>query len=166
VRSHAGNNFEPLEAGSELLHSIFDFTHEHIILTDNNSIMAISGRIIKGFSTAKVAKSLKQRLSKLVLPWSVASATKQENSLNSSYESLPAANPHQEEVDDNALNEALEARLMELIASSPAQQSPLLLTLSVVPSDPEAIFNFDLLPQYQTRCQDAEAQAATTAATN
>ncbi len=38
------------------------------------------------------------------------------------YEHLPACDAHQAEVDENALNEALERRLAEIIAASPAQQ--------------------------------------------
>merc|ERR1711971_905906 len=83
---------------------------------------------------------------------------------------------HQEEQDENALNEALEARLMETIAVAPALETPITLQLCVAsvssssastPSSPISIdgsgwpvFNFSNLPQYQTRCQEAEAQMA------
>ena len=81
---------------------------------------------------------------------------------------------HREEQDENALNEALEARLMETIAVAPAQETPVTLQLcvaavsaSTTPSSPISIdgrgwpvFNFANLPQYQTRCQGAEAQMA------
>ena len=81
------------------------------------------------------------------------------------------------EADDNALNEALEARLMETIASAPALETPVTLqfcaasvsasSAPAMPSSPISIdgngwpvFNFANLPQYQTRCQEAEAQMA------
>ena len=81
---------------------------------------------------------------------------------------------HKEEQDENALNEALEARLMETIATAPALEEPVMLQLCVTsaltsstPSSPISIdgsgwpvFNFANLPQYQTRCQEAQAQTA------
>ena len=81
---------------------------------------------------------------------------------------------HKEEQDENALNEALEARLMETIAAAPALEEPLTLQFCVTsvsasstPSSPISIdgsgwpvFNFANLPQYQTRCQEAQAQTA------
>ena len=84
---------------------------------------------------------------------------------------------HKEEQDENALNEALESRLMETIASAPALETPVTLQFCVAsvsassapatPSSPISIdgngwpvFNFANLPQYQTRCQEAEAQMA------
>ena len=84
---------------------------------------------------------------------------------------------HKEEQDENALNEALEARLMELIAAAPALEEPITLqfgvasssasSASTTPSSPISIdgsgwpvFNFASLPQYQTRCQEAQAQTA------
>merc|ERR1711971_1194415 len=84
---------------------------------------------------------------------------------------------HQEEQDENALNEALEARLMEPIAVAPALEMPITLQLCVASvsasssastsSSPISIdgsgwpvFNFANLPPYQTRCQGAEAQMA------
>ena len=80
---------------------------------------------------------------------------------------------HKEEQDENALNEALEARLMETIAAAPALEEPLTLQFCVTsvsasstPSSPISIdgygwpvFNFASFPQYQTRCQDAQAQS-------
>ena len=78
---------------------------------------------------------------------------------------------HKEEQDENALNEALEARLMELIASAPAQETPVTFKLGVAsaPSTPSSpisidgygwpVFNFASFPQYQSRCQDAQAQS-------
>ena len=83
---------------------------------------------------------------------------------------VATAHVHREEQDENALNEALEARLMEAIAVAPAQEEPVTLQLSVTmtPSTPCSpvsidgngwpIFNFANLPQYQTRCQEAQAQ--------
>ena len=50
---------------------------------------------------------------------------------NSGYESLDSTDPHQDELDENALNEALEARLMELIASSPIKQLEVPITFQV-----------------------------------
>ena len=81
---------------------------------------------------------------------------------------------HKEEQDENALNEALEARLMETIAAAPALEEPVTLQFCVAsvsasstPSSPISIdgsgwpvFNFANLPQYQTRCQEAQAQTA------
>ena len=81
---------------------------------------------------------------------------------------------HKEEQDENALNEALEARLMETIAAAPARKEPITLQFCVAsvsasstPSSPISIdgsgwpvFNFANLPQYQTRCQEAQAQTA------
>ena len=81
---------------------------------------------------------------------------------------------HKEEQDENALNEALEARLMETIAAAPALEEPVTLQFCVTsvsasstPSSPISIdgsgwpvFNFANLPQYQTRCQEAQAQTA------
>ena len=84
---------------------------------------------------------------------------------------------HKEEQDENALNEALEARLMETIAAAPALEEPVTLqfgvasssasSASTTPSSPISIdgygwpvFNFASFPQYQTRCQEAQAQTA------
>ena len=108
----------------------------------------------------KVTKAIKKRL---------APCRKAELDCSSNFS---VESPHSE-ADDNALNEALEARLMELIASAPAQETPITLQLGVAsatpsttPSSPISIdgygwpvFNFASLPQYQTRCQDAQAQS-------
>ena len=81
---------------------------------------------------------------------------------------------HKEEQDENALNEALEARLIETIAAAPALEDPVTLQFCVTsvsasstPSSPISIdcsgwpvFDFANLPQYQTRCQEAQAQTA------
>jgi hypothetical protein len=74
------------------------------------------------------------------------------------------------EANDNALNEALEARLMESIATSPELEAPVTLEMSFsfTPSSPAAhwpVFDFSTLPlstlpQYSTRCQAAQAQTA------
>ena len=52
-------------------------------------------------------------------------------SYNHGYQSLAPTDPHQDELDENALNEALEARLMELIASSPIKQLDAPITFQV-----------------------------------
>ena len=44
---------------------------------------------------------------------------------------MAPTDPHQDELDENALNEALEARLMELIASSPIKQLEVPITFQV-----------------------------------
>ena len=67
------------------------------------------------------------------------------------YEELPGSSSHQEEVDENAINEALEARLMQLIASAPQHNLDQAWNLKV-PA------NLDNLPTFQTFCQVAEAQ--------
>merc|ERR1712018_722221 len=67
------------------------------------------------------------------------------------YEELPIGDTHQEEVDENAINEALEARLMEMIASAPQHNLEEAWTLKV-PA------NLDNLPTFQTYCQVAQAQ--------
>ena len=132
--------------------------------------MAINDKI----TNAKVAvRSMKNRL---------LSKLKFRMSKNKHQEQLDcnvsvAESHHSQEADDNALNEALEARLMELIASAPAQETPITLqfglasasassSASTTPSSPISIdgygwpvFNFASFPQYQTRCQEAEAQS-------
>ena len=134
--------------------------------------MAINDKI----TNAKVAvRSMKNRLlSKLKFRMSSKSKQHQEQlDCNLSV----AESHHSQEADDNALNEALEARLMELIASAPAQETPITLQFGVAsgstsssasstPSSPISIdgygwpvFNFASFPQYQTRCQEAEAQS-------
>ena len=140
--------------------------------------MAINDKISNNLNTAKVAvRSLKNRLlSKLKLRMGKRQpAAELDCSISSNVESH-YSNDHHSEADDNALNEALEARLMELIASAPAQETPIMLQLGVAsssassasttPSSPISIdgygwpvFNFASFPQYQTRCQDAQAQS-------
>ena len=136
--------------------------------------MAINDKISNNLNTAKVAvRSLKNRLlSKLKFKMGKPQPQQvQDTASVSSYESLPS---HREEADDNALNEALEARLMETIAAAPALEEPVTLQFCVAfvpasstPSSPISIdgsgwpvFNFANLPQYQTRCQEAQAQTA------
>ena len=114
-------------------------------------------RISKRFNIAKTLK----KVSNIRLPW----LRKKNSFCNANYEAIPATHPNQDEVDENALNEALEARLMELIASAPAQDKPVTIKITkVVPA------NIDLFafggnfvaaanwPKIHTRCQEAEAQ--------
>ena len=100
-----------------------------------------------------LAAKLKRKLSKLIKPGKKAS---------SQYITLPPTDPHQEEVDENALNEALEARLMEIIASSPALQTPVTIQvgdtaiLATQAQDPHS-----LVPSMvQTSCQQPSGQVA------
>ena len=92
----------------------------------------------------KIAKLLKNRLESLILR---------------KYSELPLANSHQEEVDENAINEALEARLMELIASAP-QNHNLSQAWTVSANDlvVKVPANLDNFPTFQTFCQVAEPQ--------
>ncbi|XP_059085036.1 uncharacterized protein LOC131882034 [Tigriopus californicus] len=136
--------------------------HSRVLLSARHSHnklkMAINKKINKSF-TKKVTQSLKLRiLSKL--PW----MSKREQQV---YEELPSSHPHQVEMDENLLNEALEARLMELIASSPAQKSHIKVQLEVrVPATD--LFDFGgsfVCSQVQTRCQEAQAQVSLTTTT-
>ena len=103
---------------------------------------------------SKLAKSLKKRLTAR-LPWLL------KKRISKHYDEVPPASDHQEEEDENALNEAIEARLMEIIASSPAQETPVTFGYFVVPADPkDEIFSKVNLPMYQSRCQEAQAQTA------
>jgi len=88
----------------------------------------------KAFAS-KITKSLKKRFSR---GWMKPSKSIETTSIifdkptySSGYESLASADPHQDELDENALNEALEARLMELIASSPIKQLEVPITFQV-----------------------------------
>ena len=131
--------------------------------------MAINDKI----TSAKVAvRSMKNRLlSKLKFRMGKNKQHQEQLDCNVSV----AESHHSQEADDNALNEALEARLMELIAAAPALEEPVTLqfgvasssasSASTTPSSPISIdgygwpvFNFASFPQYQTRCQEAEAQ--------
>ena len=92
----------------------------------------------------KIAKILKSRLESLILR---------------KYQELPLANSHQEEVDENAINEALEARLMELIASAPQNHNlaqPWTVSVNVL--DVKVPANLDNFPSFQTFCQKPEPQ--------
>ena len=129
--------------------------------------MAINDKI----TSAKVAvRSMKNRLlSKLKFRMGKNKQHQEQLDCNVSV----AESHHSQEADDNALNEALEARLMETIATAPALEEPVTLQFCVAsisatttPSSPISIdgsgwpvFNFANLPQYQTRCQEAEAQS-------
>merc|ERR1712038_1070866 len=101
-----------------------------------------------------LAQKLKKKLAKLRLVKTLKKS--------SSYVELPPTDPHQEEVDENALNEALEARLMELIACSPALETPI--TLQFGSTEIWATHAQDpsqLLPsQIQNSCQTASCQVA------
>jgi hypothetical protein len=75
------------------------------------------------------------------------------------------ADSHQEEVDENAINEALEARLMELIAAAPQHnlEVPIMINMEAkltVPANPD-LFNMGFImdfPLVQTSCQSAQPQ--------
>lgn len=88
------------------------------------------------------------------VPRKIAQVLKAKINKLKKYQELPKADSHQEEVDENAQNEALEARLMELIASAPQQnlEQPWFLKLDQVPA------NLDHLPTFQTFCQRPQAQ--------
>lgn len=94
----------------------------------------------------KIAKILKNRLENL--------------KMLKKYQELPLANTHQEEVDENALNEALEARLMELIASAPQQNlsQPWIVNFELI-EDGKVPANLDNhFANFQTFCQVAQPQ--------
>ena len=100
----------------------------------------------------KMSQTLKRRfLAKL--PWVHKRAA---FSSSCSYEEIPAAHTHQEEMDENLANEALEARLMELIANAPQQESHV--RLSLVVSSALVGGHTATLPSFSTRCQRAEGQ--------
>ena len=90
----------------------------------------------------KIAKVLKNRLVLLKIK---------------KYQALPTANSHQEEIDENALNEAFEARLMELIAQAPHHNldQPWTVPMDQLVKVPA---NLDHLPTFQTCCQMPQAQ--------
>lgn len=77
------------------------------------------------------------------------------------YQTLPKVDSHQEEADENAINEALEARLMALIASAPQQNLEAPWLISVDEAEDRiyvpAASNLDW-PTYQTFCQTAQPQ--------
>ena len=82
------------------------------------------------------------------------------------YVEIPPTDPHQEELDENALNEAIEARLMEIIASSPALEEPVTFTVGsteIVATHAQDPFDpiKPVVPgQIRTGCQVAECQVA------
>ena len=87
----------------------------------------------KAFAS-KITKSLKKRFFRGFKPSKsieTSSIIFDKPSCNSGYHSLAPTDPHQDELDENALNEALEARLMELIASSPVRQLEVPITFQV-----------------------------------
>ena len=127
----------------------------------------------------KMSQTLKRRfLAKL--PWVHKRAA---FSSSCSYEEIPAAHTHQEEMDENLANEALEARLMELIANAPQKESHVRLSLhlscAVRPTSTTSVSLLDLcasspfssssstsstssssvVTSVQTRCLDAQAQS-------
>ncbi len=132
--------------------------------------------------TRKVTKSLKRRLL-AKLPWvnSNNNSTDDNGSVGSvsQHEVVPAVSARRTETDENALNEALEARLMELIANTPAQEDgPITLHVGMatvfIPANPDALI-YDtaslssssvssaasftgLMPKVKTWCQTAQAQ--------
>merc|ERR1712117_701356 len=85
------------------------------LLSTQHSTMAINDKI----TNAKVAvRSMKNRLlSKIKFRMS---RNKQQHQEQLDCNVSVAESHHSQEADDNALNEALEARLMELIAAAPA----------------------------------------------
>lgn len=96
----------------------------------------------------RVALTLKRRLASR-LPWLVKKTC-------SDYQEVPTTSPFQEEEEENALNHALEAKMMELIANSPERGSHI--TLEVPPLHVYDEESFRPMPVYQTRCQVPEPQ--------
>lgn len=99
----------------------------------------------------KLSKRLSKTFKRKFLPWLLKKSSK-------SYDELPAAHSHQEEIDENALNEALEARLMEMIASSPAQKAPVTLTQADLFDFQGTFVPLSAMTRYQTKCQHAQPQ--------
>lgn len=158
-QSHHHSTFSPRSVNIDHSRSSLAPSSSHHNKNNKPDKMAIHKKINKSF-TKKVTQSLKIKiLSKL--PW----MSKKEHQV---YEELPASHPHQVEMDENLLNEALEARLMELIASSPAQKSHIKVQLEVqVPATD--LFDFGgsfVCSQVQTRCQEAQAQVSLTTSTS
>jgi hypothetical protein len=79
----------------------------------------------------RLSKSMRRRLAS-GLPWIAAIGAKKRQS-PSKYKSLEADNNNREESAENALNEALEARFLELIASAPVQDGLATLQLGMAP---------------------------------
>lgn len=155
------------------------------MVSSANSFQAMS---TKAFAS-KITKSLKKRFSRAWMKPSKSIETSSiifdKPSCSSGYQSLAPSDPHQDELDENALNEALEARLMELIASSPIKQLEVPITFQVgstsifataaqdplektmCKSDTNSMDLFDygtyfcLIPsQVQTYCQIPQGQVA------
>ena len=79
------------------------------------------------------------------------------------YSELPSAHSHQEEVDENAFNEALEAQLMAILAENSANMNrENQLEIPVTICIPAALMvqpEFgSLLPKFQSGCQKAQPQ--------
>lgn len=104
----------------------------------------------------RITKTVKRKVL-IKLPW-LLNKKAQKSETKAAYEELPVAHSHQEEIDENALNEALEARLMEAIAAAPAQDAPITLQLGVVDAESHCFVPAFDLPRFQTNCQGAEAQ--------
>merc|ERR1712062_648006 len=92
------------------------------------------------------------------VPRKIAQVLKAKINKLKKYQELPKADSHQEEVDENAQNEALEARLMELIASAPQQnlEQPWFLKLDQVPA------NLDHLPTLLPEATSSTVEAPQT----
>ena len=106
--------------------------------------MAIASESVRNKITTRTVKLLKRLLSK----------DKSENKP----ELVEENNNNTDIESDNAANEYLEARLMELIASSPSTlKTPMI--MKVIPACPDTICNFFSL-SVQTGFQKAEAQVA------
>ncbi len=156
------------------LHSPFDLRSNNPLAQLNHHNTTIMISAIRLESLAKrLAKSVKKQL------------RRRKSNAASAYETV-VSHPHQEELEDNAVNEALEARLAEAIAIQAAASaskelrpapftihlgvvlqsnspvpSPLLLPpFSAASTSSYPVFNFETnLPMYQTEFQVAQAQA-------
>ena len=106
---------------------------------------------------AKFARALKLKLKAMV------------NKNKTVYSAMPTADSHQEEQDENAINEALEARLMELIASAPQRDlaTPMYINHPTSPTSevkvPANLDSLDFgyysgLPMVQTSFQQPQPQ--------
>jgi hypothetical protein len=119
--------------------------------------------VIDNTNTPRLAKKLAKALRKSLLskmPWARKKAAYEElSAVPEAALVVPDFAVDTDESAENALNEALEARLMELIACSPAQETHVTLRLGcvVVPADPDSVL-VSLDAHMQTKCQVAEAQ--------
>ena len=136
-----------MEVSIEKLHSIFNLRIDHIKILQNNyncrtlhntKMVSSSTSPFQVMSTkafaSKITKSLKKRFFRglrSAKSIETSSIVFDKPTYNSGYQSLGPTDPHQDELDENALNEALEARLMELIASSPIKQLEVPITFQV-----------------------------------